>query len=183
MLAILLLVIHILAAVLICIVILMQSSKGEGLSGAFGMGQGTTSFFGADTANVLVKITTVLAVIFMLTSLSLAYVQAQQAKSVTAEEGVKPEKGDSLTVPPQDGEEGVRPEGETTPETEPAEATTEPATGGDTGTVTPPEDAAGTGDAADTPTDTGPGGAVDENPDESTDTGPDQPTEPGGTDS
>jgi preprotein translocase subunit SecG len=187
MVATLLLVIHVLVATLICVVILMQSSKGEGLSGAFGMGQGTTSFFGADTANVLVKITTVLAVIFMLTSLSLAYVQAQKAKSVTASERLKPQQDSTITTPPgteetettpeatesgpdtgTGGTDAVAPEGGAT--TTPPDAETP---GTDSGTVEP---ATGTDEPA---TGTGTG----ETPDGATDTGPDQPTEPGPTDS
>jgi len=129
MLEILLLIIHIVVAVLMCIVILMQSAKGEGLSGAFGMGQGTSTFFGADTANVLVKITTALAVIFMLTSLSLAYIKARKASSVTEKEpraaaaaeaavGASPEEE---ATPP---EEGATPEAGGTVEGE-ADETTE----------------------------------------------------------
>ncbi len=108
-----LLIIHIIVAISMCIVILMQSAKGEGLSGAFGLGQGTTSFFGADTANVLVKITAVLAVVFMLTSLSLAYIQSRKARPVALES----EAGDetSMTGPvseeAQEAEEAPVPDG------------------------------------------------------------------------
>jgi len=122
MLATVLLIIHILVSIFICIVILMQSSKGEGLSGAFGLGQGTTSFFGADTANVLVKITAVLAVVFMLTSLSLAYIQSRKARPVALETEA------AMTAPPgEEGEESGEAkeapvtEGETTPEAGKAE--------------------------------------------------------------
>jgi len=116
MLATLLLIIHIVVAVLMCIVILMQSTKGEGLSGAFGMGQGTSTFFGADTANVLVKITTVLAVIFMLTSLSLAYIQAQRARSVTEKKAPVTATEDAAMVAPTEGTI-EQPEGEATTDT------------------------------------------------------------------
>ena len=59
--------------VLVCIllmgVILIQSSKGGGLSGTFG-GSNVTSMFGARrTSDFLQKATIVMAVIFMLTSL------------------------------------------------------------------------------------------------------------------
>jgi preprotein translocase subunit SecG len=180
MLATLLLVIHILVGVLICIVILMQSSKGEGLSGAFGLGQGTTAFFGADTANVLVKITTVLAVLFMLTSLSLAYVHARRAQSVTRRPA--PPTESSMTAPPS--EEGERPEAEQPagerpedeqPETErpedgrpatdvgPEEKPTEPEAGETPDEVTPAADDAGSG--------------------EPVEPGPDEPADPPSTES
>ena len=158
MLGTLLLIIHIVVAVLICIVILMQSAKGEGLSGAFGLGQGTTSFFGADTANVLVRITTVLAVIFMLTSLSLAYMQAQKAQSVTSRPGAPTES--SMTAPPEEAEAGEAPEGEgpeddATPEAD--EPTTEPEAGEATEEATPPADEAESGE----PVEPGPDEPVD----------------------
>jgi preprotein translocase subunit SecG len=134
----LLLVVHILIGVLMCIVILMQSSKGEGLSGAFGMGQGTSTFFGADTANVLVKITTVLAIMFMVTSLSLAYVQAYNARSVAGGQP-KAETAEDLGTTP---DEATTPEG-ATDESPPAagngaeDGGTGAADGG-TGATTPP---------------------------------------------
>jgi preprotein translocase subunit SecG len=170
----LLLIIHVLVAALICVVILMQSSKGEGLSGAFGLGQGTTSFFGADTANVLVKITTVLAVIFMLTSLSLAYVQAQIAKSVTAKESIKPQHDAPPTTPPGDDQNEA-----TVPDTG-AGGTDAVAPDGGTTTTPPDGETPGTdGSGVEPATGTGTG----ESPDGTTHTGPDQPTEPGPTDS
>ncbi|MDZ7861014.1 MAG: preprotein translocase subunit SecG [Candidatus Krumholzibacteriota bacterium] len=78
--------IHVIACVLLIIVVLMQSSKGGGLSGAFG-GMGSQAVMGGrETASFLSKATTYLAVIFMVTSLSLAFLSAgrggKQQKSV-----------------------------------------------------------------------------------------------------
>jgi preprotein translocase subunit SecG len=68
--------IHVIACVLLTIVVLMQSSKGGGLSGAFG-GMGSQAVMGGrETASFLSRATTYLAVIFMLTSLSLAFLSA-----------------------------------------------------------------------------------------------------------
>ena len=180
MLGTLLLIIHIVVAVLICIVILMQSAKGEGLSGAFGLGQGTTSFFGADTANVLVRITTVLAVLFMLTSLSLAYIQAQKAQSVTTRPGGPTES--SMTAPPdEEGEtpegeapegeapEGEAPEGDATPEAD--EPVTEPVGGDAVEEATPTADEVESGEG------------VESGPDEPVEPGPDEPVDPPNTES
>ena len=64
--------IHVLNSLLLIVVVLLQSSKGGGLAGAFGGGGGTDAVFGGRGAGTfLSKATTVLAVIFMLTSLSL----------------------------------------------------------------------------------------------------------------
>lgn len=69
--------IHIITCILMIIVVLMQSSKGGGLSGAFGGGMGGDALLGGrETATFLSKLTTYLAVIFMVTSLSLAFLSA-----------------------------------------------------------------------------------------------------------
>jgi preprotein translocase subunit SecG len=69
-------VIHIAASFLLIVVVLMQSSKGGGLSGAFGGGGGEAMFGGREAATFLSKSTTYLAIIFMVTSLSLAFLSA-----------------------------------------------------------------------------------------------------------
>ncbi len=66
-------VIHILASLILILVVLAQQGKGQDLASAFG-GGGSASAFGArGTATVLSKITTIVAVLFMLTSLGLSY--------------------------------------------------------------------------------------------------------------
>jgi preprotein translocase subunit SecG len=67
----LLLVIHILIAIALVGVILLQKSEG----GALGMGGGGMAGFmtGRSTANLLTRTTAILAVLFMLTSLSLVW--------------------------------------------------------------------------------------------------------------
>lgn len=102
----LLIILHIFSSLLLILLVLMQSSKGEGLSGAFGMGSGTTSLFGADTATVLTKGTVVLAVIFSVTSLSLALWQAHSGKSQIDFE-------DKLGQPPQQEASAVADTGDT----------------------------------------------------------------------
>lgn len=63
--------IHVLDCVLLIVVVLLQSSRGGGLSAAFG-GAGTQAIFGGRGAGTfLSRATSVLAVIFMLTSLTL----------------------------------------------------------------------------------------------------------------
>ena len=69
-------VIHVIACFLLIVVVLMQSSKGGGLSGAFGGGGGQAIMGGRETATFLSRFTTYLAVIFMVTSLSLAFLSA-----------------------------------------------------------------------------------------------------------
>ena len=64
--------VHVLVAIILVLAVLLQSSKGADLAGAFG-GMGSQTAFGPrGTATFLSKATVALAVIFMLTSISLA---------------------------------------------------------------------------------------------------------------
>ena len=70
-----LIVVHILICVALIIVVLLQSSKGEGLAGAFGGGGLSGAVFGGrGAATFLSKATTVLAICFMATSIVLTFV-------------------------------------------------------------------------------------------------------------
>ena len=66
-----LLVIFAITAVLIIILVMLQDEQGESFGGLFG-GGGGGSTFGATGGSVLAKATTVLGVLFMVTSLALA---------------------------------------------------------------------------------------------------------------
>ncbi|MBB6478544.1 preprotein translocase subunit SecG [Spirochaeta isovalerica] len=68
----LLLVVFAISALLLIIVVLMQDDQGEGLGGIFGGGSSTP--FGSSSGNVLTKITGVLGVIFIVSSLGMAYI-------------------------------------------------------------------------------------------------------------
>ncbi len=65
------LVIFAIAAVLIIALVMLQDEQGEGFGGLFG-GGGNATTFGATSGNVLVKATTILGVIFMVSSLAVA---------------------------------------------------------------------------------------------------------------
>jgi preprotein translocase subunit SecG len=72
------LVFHIIVCLALIIVVLLQSSKGGGLAGAFGGGGGSQTIFGGqETASFLSKATTYLAILFMVLSLSLAFLTAK----------------------------------------------------------------------------------------------------------
>lgn len=85
-----LIVLHIIAAVFLVVIILMQAGRGEGLSGAFGGGGFTQSLFGARTPTFLTRLTATLATIFLVTSLTLAILASYKGKSLM--ENVKVEK-------------------------------------------------------------------------------------------
>ena len=63
---------HVLIAVVLILIVLLQSSRGADVAGAFG-GMGSQTAFGPrGTATFLSKATVVLAILFMLTAISLA---------------------------------------------------------------------------------------------------------------
>lgn len=74
----LLLIIHVIGCLLLVGIVLMQTGKG-GLGSALG-GDSEQMFGGRGAAPFMTKATTVLAVLFMLTSLSLSFVSGRQAK-------------------------------------------------------------------------------------------------------
>ena len=73
------LVVHVFVSVMLVLVVLLQSGRGAELGAAFGsVGQAT---FGRGRPTFLSKFTTGLAVIFMTTSLSLAFMSNEQPRS------------------------------------------------------------------------------------------------------
>lgn len=79
-----LLAIHVLAAIAIVVLVLLQQGKGADMGAAFGGGSQTV--FGAQgSANFLSRMTALLATIFFFTSMSLAYLYGQntEPQSVT----------------------------------------------------------------------------------------------------
>ena len=81
------LVIHVLVAILLIIVILIQRGRGGGLVESF---SGVESMFGTRTSQFLTRATTVFAIIFLFTSISLALLAARQSRSLIEEEEITP---------------------------------------------------------------------------------------------
>src|SRR5882672_9636988 len=75
-----LLAIYVLVALLMLLVILMQRPKSEGLGAAFGGGV-TENIFGAQTTNVLTKITSWLAALFFLLTFGLSILYAHKGNT------------------------------------------------------------------------------------------------------
>ena len=77
----LLIFLHIFVSIILIAVVLMQSGKGAEMGASFGAG-GSTSVFGAGGGNTFMsKLTTGAAIIFMLTSLVLAYQSGKSGSS------------------------------------------------------------------------------------------------------
>jgi preprotein translocase subunit SecG len=75
----LVLIIHIIVALTLIGLILIQRGRSGGLVEALG---GVESIFGTKTSSFLVKMTVLLAILFFLTSISLAYLSKQKGKSL-----------------------------------------------------------------------------------------------------
>jgi preprotein translocase subunit SecG len=75
----LLVILHIIVALFLIGVVLLQQGKSADLAGAFG-GQGSQTAFGPrGAANLLTKLTTYSAILFMLTSIGLTILLARSA--------------------------------------------------------------------------------------------------------
>lgn len=64
--------IHILVCVGLIVIVLLQADKGEGLAGAFGGGASSTVFGERGSGGFMSKLTTTMAIVFMITSLVIA---------------------------------------------------------------------------------------------------------------
>ena len=75
----LLLIVHVIVCLFLIVVVLLQSGKAADLAGAFG-GMGSQTAFGPrGSATLLSKATTISAVLFMITSLSLSILATRSA--------------------------------------------------------------------------------------------------------
>jgi preprotein translocase subunit SecG len=79
-----LLAVHILVCLFLIVVVLVQGGKGAELGSAFGSGASQTLFGPRGAATVLTKITTIMAVVFMITSLGLTIISAKRPSVVKA---------------------------------------------------------------------------------------------------
>ncbi len=83
-------IIHIIVSVFLILVVLLQQGKGQDFAGTFG-GGGSQASFGARSATTLLhRLTTVAAVMFMVTSLSLTVLISQPGTGSVIGEDVAP---------------------------------------------------------------------------------------------
>ena len=82
MLTVILVVIHIIVSLFLILVVLVQQGKGADLAGAFGGGGSQTAFGARGATTLLHKLTTGFFVAFVVTSLTLAIMQARPRGSV-----------------------------------------------------------------------------------------------------
>jgi preprotein translocase subunit SecG len=75
-------IVHVASCVLLVVAVLLQSGKDAGLSGAFGLGGGGQTIFGARAGDVLSKATVVFAVAFIVTCLLFTRVRPSVGRSI-----------------------------------------------------------------------------------------------------
>ena len=113
---------HVLFAVTVIVLILLQHGKGADAGAAFGAGASQTVFGSQGSATFLSKMTAILAVRFFVTSFSLAVFAKQRAELVAdpyaiapAEQSAAPAQGDGAagekpSLESGDADSGAKPE-------------------------------------------------------------------------
>ncbi len=91
-----LIVLHVLVCIALIIVVLLQSGKGAEIGASFGAGASQTVFGATGGKSFMSRMTTSVAVIFMLTSLTLAYFYGKPSTT-----SVMPSQVPSATAPAQ----------------------------------------------------------------------------------
>ena len=107
----LLTILHITVCLILIITVLLQSGKAGDLAGAFG-GAGSQSVFGPrGAASILSKLTTISAVLFMITSMGLWIISSKGSRSVVRGEETTAAETTTVPVKKTEGEE-VKPPAE-----------------------------------------------------------------------
>ena len=87
----LLIILHVLVCIALIIIVLLQSGKGAEIGASFGAGASNTVFGATGGKTFLGRMTTLAAVIFMLTSLTLAYFYGKPSSTTVMPEKVAPQ--------------------------------------------------------------------------------------------
>ncbi len=95
-------ILHVLAAFCLIITVLLQAGKGAAMGSGLGGGSSQTMFGSSGAGNFLTKLTTGIAILFMVTSLTLATF-SNQNKSSSVIQGIEesvPENATESKAPP-----------------------------------------------------------------------------------
>ena len=102
----LIVIVHIVVAIALILIVLLQTGKGADMGAAFGGGGGQTLFGATGASTFLSKLTTAAAIVFMLTSLSLAYLSGHRSSQSVMNELPAPaaeQPGPALPEVPVEG--------------------------------------------------------------------------------
>jgi len=97
-----LVIIHVIVCVALIMIVLLQTGKGADMGAAFGGGGSQTLFGSTGASSFLSKLTTVAAVIFMITSFTLAYRSSNRTGSSIMTE-TKPPIEQNVPAAPEKG--------------------------------------------------------------------------------
>jgi preprotein translocase subunit SecG len=92
------LVVHVLVAIGVIGLVLIQQGKGADAGASFGGGASATVFGSQGSGSFLTRATGILAAIFFVTSLSLAYISTQKINPTSVVDTVKEQKSDVPAV-------------------------------------------------------------------------------------
>ncbi|MFH2057832.1 MAG: preprotein translocase subunit SecG [Pseudomonadota bacterium] len=81
---------HVFFCILLILIVLLQSGKGAEMGVSMGGGAGQTLFGASGPASLLAKITTAVAIFFMVTSLVLAYMSGHKSETTIMEKAAVP---------------------------------------------------------------------------------------------
>src|SRR5262245_35185072 len=101
--------VHILACLFLIGVVLLQQGKGQDLASAFGGGGTQTAFGPRGSANVLSRATTILAGVFMVTSLTLSLVRPKAASVLDRVPAAAPSASPAAKAPSPAAPSGAAP--------------------------------------------------------------------------
>jgi len=93
--------VHVISAVALIVLVLVQHGKGADMGAAFGTGSAGSLFGSSGSANFLSRSTAVAATIFFITSLSLTYIYAQPVQEAGVMDKVDASKLDVGNAAPQ----------------------------------------------------------------------------------
>jgi len=110
-------ILHVLVCIFLVCVVLLQRGRGAQVGAVFGGGGGSTMFGARGAGNFLTKLTTGAAIVFMLTSFSLSYLNMSGSDDRLFDEG----SAEETTAPQPLFEEPA-----VAPSAEPTEGTTAP---------------------------------------------------------
>ncbi len=96
-----LIIIHVIVCIALIMIILLQSGKGADMGAAFGGGSSQTLFGSSGASGFLGKATTVAVIVFMLTSLSLAYISSHRIGDSVVMEQKAPEEKQPAPAEPE----------------------------------------------------------------------------------
>ncbi len=85
-------IVHIFCCLVLMLVVLLQQGRGGGMGAAFGGGATAQVFGGRGAGNLLTRTTAICAAIFMITSVSLAYLSSSGDRALKAKAAVEAQK-------------------------------------------------------------------------------------------